>query len=252
MATVHPGLAVRQPGVGWVFGNVALQAVELRLVADEVIKGILLPEAAFLTEAAIDLRSGEVLPRLALLQHGGFPVEGGEQVDVVWHDDEVEHLVAVAMKVEEAILDDLGEVRLAQDAGTMAGVEVLMPFRGEAVVILGLQLRREVLHLSFPTGQGGIDPLRIQPAVPLRPPGVQDGLRQGVEGAPSEEDDRAVLRPVRQLPLGDEDVVMRVKEAHGGRVGGSLGGVKIVAGIALRNELGASKSRMTCTGKMNC
>ena len=58
----HAGLVGAQVGLRGVLSDVFAQAAELVLVADEVVEGVLLPEAALSAEAAVDLAGGEMLP----------------------------------------------------------------------------------------------------------------------------------------------------------------------------------------------
>ena len=54
----------------WVVGDVSTKVEELLFAAEEVVEGVLLPEAATSAERAIDLGGGVVLPGIALSKHG--------------------------------------------------------------------------------------------------------------------------------------------------------------------------------------
>jgi len=186
----------------------------LAFVAHEVIKGVLLPKAALKAECGIDPASGEMLPRIALFDHRGFVGESSEQMDVIRHDDEVEHLIAVTIEVKKAVGDDVCDFRLAEHAGTVTGVERFMPARGEAIMVFDHQVGWKFLDKHLPAFPGGIDAVKVEPAIPVRPPTFENILRHRVSRAPGDEDHGAVLRPMRQLALGDEQIVVRIEETH--------------------------------------
>lgn len=79
--------------------DVVTQAPKLAFVPHEMIKSVLLPKAALSAKTAIDLPGREMLPRIALFDHRGLVGERGEQMDVIRHDHEVEHLVAITVEV---------------------------------------------------------------------------------------------------------------------------------------------------------
>ena len=56
-------------GVDGVLGDVVLEPAELGFVADVVVEGVLLPEAALGLYALVDLGGAVVLPRFALGEH---------------------------------------------------------------------------------------------------------------------------------------------------------------------------------------
>lgn len=197
-----------------VLRDVVTQAAKLTFVAHEVIKGVLLPKAALKAECGIDQASGEVLPGVALIDHRGLVRESGEQMDVVRHDDEVEHLIAVAIEVQKAVSDDVSDFRLAEHAGTVASIESLMPAAGVAIMVFDHQVGRKFLDPHLPTFLGGIDAVDIEPAIAIRPPTFENILRHGVRRAPGDEDHGAVLCSMRQLALGDEQLVVRIEETH--------------------------------------
>lgn len=203
-----------EPRFERVLGDVVTQAAKLAFVAHEVIKGVLLPKAALGAKTTIDLPGREMLPRIALHDHRGFVGESGEQMDVVRHDDEIEHLVSFAIEVQKAVGDDIRDFWLAEHAGTMAGIERFMPARGEAVVVFDHQVGWKFLDQHLPAFLGGIDAVEVEPAIAIRPPAFKDILRHGIRRAPSDEDHGAVLGPMRQLALGDEQFVVRVEETH--------------------------------------
>ena len=158
-----------------------------------MIESILLPKPSLSAETPIDLPGGEMLPRIALFDHRGFVGESSEQMDVIRHDDEVEHLVAIAIEVKKAAGDDVRDFRLAEHAGTVTGIERVMPARGEAIVVFDHQVGWKFLDTHLPAFLSGLDAVEVEPAIALRPPAFENVLRHGVRRAPSDEDHGAVL-----------------------------------------------------------
>lgn len=165
-------------------------------------------------KTAIDLPGREVLSGAALFDHRGFVGESGEQMDVVRHDDEVEHLMAIAIEVKKTVGDDVRDFRLAEHAVTVTGIERVMPARGEAIVVFDHQVGWKFLDTHLPAFLSGLDAVEVEPAIALRPPAFENVLRHGVRRAPSDEDHGAVLGPMRQLALGDEPIVVRIEKTH--------------------------------------
>jgi len=193
---------------------VVAQASKLAFMPQEVIKGILLPKAACCAESGIDPASGEMLPRVALLDHGCFVGENGQNMNVIRHDDEVEHLVSLAIEVQQAVRDDVRDLWPTEHTSTMTCVEGFMPSRGEAIMVFGHLVWREILNLDFPAFLRGIDAVEIKPAIAIRTPAFENVLRDRVRRAPGDEDHAAILSPMRQFSLRDEQLVVRIKETH--------------------------------------
>lgn len=183
--------------LAWVMRDVFAQASKLAFVPHEVIKGVLLPESTLCAKCGIDPASGEMLPRVALLDHRCFVGKKGQNMDVVRHDDEVEHLVAVAIEVKKAVGDNVRDFWLAEHAATMAGIERLMPARGEAIMVFGYQIWWESLNLGFPAFLSGINAVEIEPTITIRTPAFENVLRHRVRRAPGDEDHAAILSPMR-------------------------------------------------------
>ena len=76
------------------------------------------------------------------------------------------------------------------------------------------QVGRKFLDPHLPTFLGGIDAVDIEPAIAIRPPRFENILRHGVRRAPGDEDHTTVLRPMRQLALGDEQIIVGIEETH--------------------------------------
>src|SRR5262249_46651346 len=126
-------LAARQSCSLGIHRNVVPQIPKLLLASNEMIKSILLPKAAPLVQATIDLRRRKVLPRLTLRQHRLLIGKRREQMDVIGHYDEVKHDIAHAGEMAKAVGNNAGKVGTAQDACSSACVERVLPAIPEAV-----------------------------------------------------------------------------------------------------------------------
>ncbi len=96
-----------------------------------MIEPVLLPELSSAPQTTLNFSRGKVLPRFALIEHALFVNEGGQQVNMVRHDDEIGELVSIPVEVAEAVGHDPGERRLAQYALTVARIEMTMPAIGK-------------------------------------------------------------------------------------------------------------------------
>jgi len=106
----------------------------------------------------------------------------------------------------------------------VAGVEVIVPAVGDEQPELQGLLSRQLVKRGAPIGRRGVDVVPQQPGVALRKPGGENRGRDGIPGAPGEEGQRARLSPMRQPPLDDDVVLLRIEDldarsqrfAHGG------------------------------------
>jgi hypothetical protein len=194
--------------------DVVTQAPKLAFVPHKVIESILLPKPALSAETTINLPSSEVLPRIALFDHRCLIGERGEQMDVIRHDDEVEHLVTITIEVQQAFGDNVCDPALRENTRAMPRIQRLMPSRGEAVVVFDHRIGRQLLHSHLPAFLHGIDALGVELTIAIRSPAIQNIFRHRVRCSPGDEDHAAILRPVRQSPLGDEQIVVRIEETH--------------------------------------
>ena len=135
-------------------------------------------------------------------------------MDVIRHDDEVEHLVAITVEVQQAVGDEVCDLGLREDTRAVTGVECFMPAGGEAVVVFDHQVGRKFLDPHLPAFLRGIDALGVEPTIAICLPAILNILWHGISRAPGDEDHGAVLRPVRQLALSDEQIVVRIEEMH--------------------------------------
>ncbi len=118
----------------------------LPLMPHEMIKRILLPEAAMRSKSTIDLRACVVLPGFALFQHRRLVGKAREQMHMIGHDHKADHLITITIEVPQAVMHDPGDLRPLQHAFPMPGVQFLVPAGGEAVVILHHLVHRQLLH----------------------------------------------------------------------------------------------------------
>src|SRR5262249_45603907 len=102
-------------------------------------EAVLVPKAALATEDAIDLHSGVVLPRFALGQHRRVVPKGREKVDVIGHDDKIEKHIAIAVKVPQAVGNDLCQLGPAQHASAVTCIQLVVPTLGEFTMELPSQ-----------------------------------------------------------------------------------------------------------------
>ena len=124
-------------GFGGVFSDVEMDALEVVFVADEAVEVFGLPEGAGGACCFVDLSGGEAFPgEHDLLQFVAFK-EGEKDMHVIGHDDEGPELSALAFEEEQGVGYDLGVSGVTQDAGAVAGVEVVIHGLAEAVVVFG-------------------------------------------------------------------------------------------------------------------
>src|SRR5690554_4071730 len=97
-----------KPRLLGVAGNVKPQVLKLLLAAHQMVKPVLLPEPAAGFQLTMNANRSVVLPRLALADHGFIVLKRAEDMHVVRHHHEVEHPIAITVKVMEAIGHDRG------------------------------------------------------------------------------------------------------------------------------------------------
>jgi len=64
--------------------------------------------------------------------------KGGEKMEVIGHDDEVEHLIPCSIEVQQTLLYDLRQSGPPQATRTMTFIKQFMPANAEMLVKLGL------------------------------------------------------------------------------------------------------------------
>ena len=106
-----------------------------------MVERILLPEARGSCETAVDAGRGKTFPRFALPEHRLFIREGHEDMHVIRHHHEIGQLMAIAVEMAQAVRHDLCRLRPAQDAVSVALVEMMVP-----------ALRKDVLQLMNEPG----------------------------------------------------------------------------------------------------
>src|SRR5438132_21684 len=122
-----------------------------------MIEAVLLPESACRADPAIHLASRVVFPRFALSKHCGFVWKRGQKVDVIWHYNEIGQLVSLAVKFVKTIGHDARKLGLSQGAGSMTGIEFLMPTSREMPKEFGLDVGALLLQLIPPVACARID-----------------------------------------------------------------------------------------------
>ena len=76
-----------------------------------LVEAVLLPKAIVGIDLSIDLSCLPMLPILSLSQHVFVGLECGQQMHVIGHHDEVREFVSLAIKLLQAVRDDLGQLR---------------------------------------------------------------------------------------------------------------------------------------------
>ena len=74
-----------QARFAWIVGDIAAEVKELWFRSDQVVKAILLPEAAGLLQTLVDRSTGETFPFFTLFEHRIIVPEGSHQVNMVRH-----------------------------------------------------------------------------------------------------------------------------------------------------------------------
>ncbi len=74
-----------------------------------MVEAILLPKAVLQSKATIDFPCSEVFPRFALRQHTIFINECCQQMNVIWHHNEIGQQVSLFVKLLKAGSNDLGK-----------------------------------------------------------------------------------------------------------------------------------------------
>ena len=106
--------------------------------ANESVEVIGLPEGILGAEAGfVDETARNAFPSLQRVGQRFAIAEREEHMDVIGHDDVTPEVVALTVKVMEAVGDDLGEAWITQGAGAVRGVEVFVEFVGELAVVAG-------------------------------------------------------------------------------------------------------------------
>jgi len=108
-----------------------------------MIESILLPEPSGLTKRPVDLMRREMLPGLTLFQHRFFICERSQQMNMIRHNDELSEFVPIAVEFMKALRDDLRQHWLTENALAVTGVQIIVPFFGEAVLDVVLNNLRQ-------------------------------------------------------------------------------------------------------------
>src|SRR5581483_8589587 len=194
------------------------EVLELPLAADQVVEAVGLPTPARPRQQPVQADGRVALPRLALVSHPVAVRERYQQVDVVRHDDEVGHQVPVAVKVQQAIGDDLRTVRPPEDTGPVAPVEGLLPPGRYEFAEFVPEVGREPPQPPLPVLGVGVDAVTTEPRIPLRHPAGQYTRGDRIPCAPRDEAKGAGLGPVGEPAFDDPNLGGRIEDADPGCV----------------------------------
>lgn len=147
-----------------------------------------------------------VLPGIALFQHPSFIDKRSQEMDVIRHDHEIVDVVSLAVKMKEAVRNDIRQRRLAQNTGAVAIVQMPVPAPGkrprELASDRGIEFKEQLAPVFLPR----IHPVSAQPTLALGMPPAQDAFGNRIKRPERDEANRAGLSPMRQLPLDDAEV----------------------------------------------
>ncbi len=76
--------------------------------------------------------------------------KGRQKVDVVGHDDEIQHLVTFSIKVQQTFSHNAGCFRQTQNAFTVADIQFAMPAIGKAVMKFINHFGRKLMQRGLP------------------------------------------------------------------------------------------------------
>jgi len=118
-----------QARFAWIVSDIAAEIFELDLGSDQVVKAILLPEAAGLLQTLVDRSTSETFPFFTLFQHRIIVSKRHQHVNVIRHDHEICHPVPISIKLQQAVRDSFCVRRIFQHTVPMAFVEFVVPSR---------------------------------------------------------------------------------------------------------------------------
>lgn len=115
-----------QAGSDRVVFNVVLRSPEVLFITDETVVIVLHPEWAFTPQDGIGFLGSKGFPGM---KHVCQTVAGnhlGHDVDMVRHETPGDKPVAGSIKVEKCLFNETSDARIFEEAGTMAGVFILL------------------------------------------------------------------------------------------------------------------------------
>jgi hypothetical protein len=146
LSSIQPEIAFRQ--LSRIVGEISLNGVELLCATDQMVKTFFLPEPASLFQVQIDFAGSKPFPRSTQIFNFRIAEQTDHQMDMIWHHDKVTQMVPLAIKVEQAIGDNLAEFGVPEDAGTPSLIKVLQILARERFVKLPVSVFREVVLFS--------------------------------------------------------------------------------------------------------
>lgn len=182
-----------------------------------MVKTILLPKAALAAEKAVDFCRREVFPRFTLSKHDLRVRKCRHEMDMVGHHDEISQLIAITVKVTQAVRNDQRELGPAEDTSAVAFVEVIVPAIGQELFAFAGQGRAERSYLSLPIVRGCIYSMLCKPGGAFCLPLAYDFLRQRIPCAPRNKSDGSRLRPMRQAPVDHIEFLGWIEHFHWSR-----------------------------------
>ena len=166
------------------------------LTSQQMIKCILLPISTRATKHAIDLASGEMLPRFALVHHRIMVWECHQNVDMIGHDDKVSEQISLIVKMMQAICNHLGNLGITKVARSMTFVQSIHPpirdVTLERYLLVVRQLNFCFVGTCLISGQTRLN----QPSFPFALPLSQNSFGHGIVRSPGDEADHAGLLPM--------------------------------------------------------
>jgi hypothetical protein len=93
----------------------------------------------------------------------GIAQQADNRMDVIGHHHKVAHVVAISVKVQQSISDDLAQLRTTQDAGSQPFVERFHVLAGKRVVKVAAQRDIKPVKLVPPVSISHRDPVALKP-----------------------------------------------------------------------------------------
>ncbi len=147
----------------------------------------MLPDIAAAPHVLVDLMGAERFPRVQNFAEIKGGTRSQQRMNVVGHHHPRDKIIALAVKVFQGTGNDLRDRWLSENAVTMSGIQPLLDFFREQLVVFLPLLRQP----GFRVG--------VQPFTTGLPQCDELFLRQGVVKAKGDEVGAALLPPVRQI-----------------------------------------------------
>jgi hypothetical protein len=115
-----------------------------------MIERFLLPEVSSDTRNAINLCRREMKPGIDLCSHRFWGLEGDEQMEMIGHDHEIAHVVSIAIKVHQALGDNLRKPTVSKHACSVTFIQ--------GTFSLAIEVLLEIDAISFLQFMDGFGP----------------------------------------------------------------------------------------------